>query len=163
MSSWSMQLLMDSCHTSRTSMHRKNLRASAKSWVTWQERLDPMSLRSLFRRRFIMWSILLMTILKRSKKRSHRLNGSKTTRSRWRVHLGRKSLSHTGLTSPKPTRFLTCCCRKGWSSWNHTIRFHRRKSSRTWSTASGITPRRMTQTSAKSSGSKFSWPSSKES
>ena len=108
-----------------------------------------------------MWSILLIMILMRSKKWSHRLNGSKITRSQWRVRLGSKNKSRTGLTSPKPTRSLNCFCRKGWSSWNYTIRFHQRKSSRTWSTTSGIMPRRMTQMSAKSFGSKFSWPLNK--
>ena len=41
-----------------------------------------------------MWSILLMMILNRSKKWSHRLSGSKIARSRWCVCLGRKNLSY---------------------------------------------------------------------
>ena len=102
-----------------------------------------------------------MMILKRSKKRSHRLNEYKIAKSQWRVRLGSKNQSRTGLTSPKPTRSLNCCCWKGWSSWSRIIKSHRKKSSRIWNTASGTTPRRMIQMNAKSSGSKFSWPSSK--
>ena len=100
-------------------------------------------------------------ILMRSKRQSHRLSGFKTTRSWCRVRSGKKNLSHTGLTSPKLTRSLTCYCRKGWSSWSRITKSHRKKSSNIWSIASGIMPRRMIQMNAKSSGSKFSWPSSK--
>ena len=129
-SSWPMQHLMDSCHTLKINMHRKSLKVLARSQVGWQERLDPTSPRSLFRRRSTMWSILLMMSLKRSKKRSHRLSGYRTVKSRWRVRLERKSLSRMGSTSPKPTRSLTCYCRMCWSSWSHITRFHRRTSSR---------------------------------
>ena len=160
-SSWPMQYLMGFCRTLKINMHRRSLKVLARSRVGWQERLDPMSPRRLFRRRSTMWNILPMMSLKRSKKWLHRLNRYRTAKSRWRVRLKRKSLSRMGLTSPKPTRFLTCYCRKGWSSWSHITRFHRRTSSRIWSTTSGTTPCRMIQMSAKSSNSRFNWPLSR--
>ena len=108
-----------------------------------------------------MWSIMLMMSLKRSKRQSHRLSEYKTARSQWHVHLGRKSLSHMVLILPKPTRSSTCYCRRSWSSWSHTTRSRRKKSSSIWSTASGTMPCRMIQMNARSSGSKFRWLSSK--
>ena len=50
-SSWQKWHLIGSCHTLKINMHRKSLRALARSRVGWQERLDPMSLRSFFRKR----------------------------------------------------------------------------------------------------------------
>ena len=80
-SSWPMQHLMDSCRTLKINMHRKSLKVLARSRVRWQERLDPMSPRSLFRRRSTIWNILLMMSLKRGKKLSHRLSGYRIARS----------------------------------------------------------------------------------
>ena len=160
-SSWPMQLSMDSCRTSRRNMHHRSLREPIRLQARWQERLDHMSQRSLFKRRWTLLNILLILILMKSKKRSRRLNRFEITRSRWRVHLERRNLNRIGLTSPKPTRFLTCYCRKGWSNWSHITRSRRKRSSRIWSTTSGTMPRRMIQMSAKSFGSKFSWRLSK--
>ena len=141
----------DSCHTSRRSMLLKSSTTSVR-WLTgWQGRQDHRSRRgATFRRKSISLTaqIVLIQMMIRW---WDRLNGSRTTKSRFHVLLVTKNPRSMGLISPKLTRSLTYCCQKGRLSWSHIIRSRQIKSWRISSTASGTMWHLMIQMNARCS------------